>query len=313
MQEAEDGKVQLAVGDRFGTFEDLEACISRFSAENCLQLWKRDARTIAAAKNRVGKLASKMSESLKFRYQFQYCCIHGGAKFISTNQGARKSSTFKRDCSFTIYIAAEKEGKFLEVREDWHQSFITRLIAVENEGQQDDDFIGLPCATFYKAKSHHATKETADRLLEKIASGNVSDIGESDDEDDIPHEDVPRENCDTPSSTKGEDGGDRSPLKEIRVEDNVPKNFQWKKKVYAPPSDIDFSGHECPPEADETCTPYTYFSRPEADYQRPPRQACQLVLILAQLELAPAARETRRGDGKNDDDDDDDGTTGLPP
>nr|XP_037280279.1 uncharacterized protein LOC119173576 [Rhipicephalus microplus] len=115
MQEAEDGKVQLAVGDRFGTFEDLEACISRFSAENCVQLWKRDARTIAAAKNRVGKLASKMSESLKY-YQLRYCCIHGGAKFISTNKGARKSSTFKRDCSFNIYIAAEKEGKFLEVR-----------------------------------------------------------------------------------------------------------------------------------------------------------------------------------------------------
>ncbi|KAL3181585.1 hypothetical protein MRX96_036702 [Rhipicephalus microplus] len=113
--EAEDGKVQLAVGDRFGTFEDLEACISRFSAENCVQLWKRDARTIAAAKNRVGKLASKMSESLKY-YQLRYCCIHGGAKFISTNKGARKSLTFKRDCSFNIYIAAEKEGKFLEVR-----------------------------------------------------------------------------------------------------------------------------------------------------------------------------------------------------
>ncbi|KAH8036841.1 hypothetical protein HPB51_006110 [Rhipicephalus microplus] len=51
--------------------------------------------------------------------------------------------------------------------------------------------------------------------------------------------------------------------------------------------------------------------RSHVGYQRPPRQACQLVLILAQLELAPAARETRRGDGKNDDDDD--GTTGLPP
>lgn len=75
------------------------------------------------------------------------------------------------------------------------------------------DFIGLPCATFYKAKSHHATKETADRLLEKIASRNVSDIGESDDEDDIPQEDVPRENCETQSSNKGKDGGDRSPLK----------------------------------------------------------------------------------------------------
>ncbi|KAH6948602.1 hypothetical protein HPB50_025223 [Hyalomma asiaticum] len=142
--------------------------------------------------------------------------------------------------------------------------------APSGNDSDNTDFIGLPCATFYKAKSHHATKETADRLLEKIASGNVSDIGEIDDEDDIPQEDVPRENRDMPSSSKGEDGDDRSPLKEIHLEDNVPKNFQWKKKVYVPPSDTDFSGHnECPPEADVTCTPYMYFSRyvPESTFK----------------------------------------------
>lgn len=55
------------------------------------------------------------------------------------------------------------------------------------------DFMGLPYASFYKPKLHHATKETAERLLEKIASGNVSDIGESD-EDDVLQEDVPQEN-----------------------------------------------------------------------------------------------------------------------
>ncbi|XP_065292667.1 piggyBac transposable element-derived protein 3-like [Dermacentor albipictus] len=126
------------------------------------------------------------------------------------------------------------------------------------------DFMGLPCASFYKPKFHHATKETADRLLEKIASGNVSDIGESDDEDDVPQEDVLRENdgmIQSPSEDEEEEHK-KTPLKEISAEDNIPKNFQWKKRLYVPPSDTDFSGHnECPPDAGETCTPYMYFSR----------------------------------------------------
>ncbi|KAH9372345.1 hypothetical protein HPB48_001598 [Haemaphysalis longicornis] len=91
MQETDTGKVRLAVGDRFRSFDELEARITQYSEENCVQLWKRDARTIAAANNRVGKLASKMSEGLKY-YQIRYCCIHGGAKFVSTNKGARESS-----------------------------------------------------------------------------------------------------------------------------------------------------------------------------------------------------------------------------
>lgn len=132
--------------------------------------------------------------------------------------------------------------------------------------------MGLPCASFYKPKSHHATKETADRLLENIASGNISDIGESDDEDDAPQEDVPRETdgsrhfsgtttTRSPSNVD-ENNHERSPLKETAADDNVPKNFQWKRRRYVPPSDTHFSGYnEFPPDADETCTPYMYFSR----------------------------------------------------
>ncbi|XP_075533432.1 uncharacterized protein LOC142566370 [Dermacentor variabilis] len=125
-------------------------------------------------------------------------------------------------------------------------------------------FMGLPCASFYKPKLHHTTKETADRLLEKIASGNVSDISESDDEDDVPQEDVPRENdgsIQSPSEDEEEEH-QRSSLKEISAEDYLPKKFQWKKRLYVPPSDTDFSGHdECPPDAGKTCTPFVYFSR----------------------------------------------------
>ncbi|XP_040079462.1 zinc finger SWIM domain-containing protein 1-like [Ixodes scapularis] len=105
----------IAVGERFATFEALDERMTKFSDANCVQLWKRDARTIGAAKKRAGKIASRMPEELKY-YQLRYCCIHGGAKFVTSSKGARKSSTFKKDCGFNVYIAANKEGSHLEVR-----------------------------------------------------------------------------------------------------------------------------------------------------------------------------------------------------
>lgn len=71
------------VGDRFGSFAELEKAIAAYSSTNFVQLWKRDARTINAAKKRVGNIASKMGEHLKYQ-SVKYCCIHGGKKFTST-------------------------------------------------------------------------------------------------------------------------------------------------------------------------------------------------------------------------------------
>lgn len=76
----------LAVGEKFATFAQLDERMSRDSVENCVQLWKREARTIEAAKKRVGKITCRMPEALK------YCCVHGGAKFVTKNQGSQKSS-----------------------------------------------------------------------------------------------------------------------------------------------------------------------------------------------------------------------------
>ncbi|KAH8028335.1 hypothetical protein HPB51_016158 [Rhipicephalus microplus] len=92
-----------AVGDRFAFFAALEEKMEKFSTANSVQLWKRDARTIETAKKRVGKIASRMPPELKY-YHLRYCCIHGGTK------------TFKKDCGFNIYIAANKDGSHLEAR-----------------------------------------------------------------------------------------------------------------------------------------------------------------------------------------------------
>lgn len=44
-------------------------------------------------------------------------------------------------------------------------------------------FLAIPCSAFYSAKRHEKTQESAEKLLQLIADGNPSDIGESDKED----------------------------------------------------------------------------------------------------------------------------------
>lgn len=71
-------------------FAELEEKITAYSSTHFVQLWKKDARTIEAAKKRVGKIASKMSDALKY-HSVKYCCVHGGKKF-TTKASTRTSS-----------------------------------------------------------------------------------------------------------------------------------------------------------------------------------------------------------------------------
>ncbi|XP_077506636.1 uncharacterized protein LOC144115891 [Amblyomma americanum] len=106
--------ISFNVGDTFASFSELEEKLSRYSTQNYIQLWKRDARTIAAAKKRVGRIAGNMPDALKYQ-SVKFCCIHGGKKF-ATKASERSSSTFKKDCPFNIYVVASKDGRHLEVR-----------------------------------------------------------------------------------------------------------------------------------------------------------------------------------------------------
>ncbi|KAH6947933.1 hypothetical protein HPB50_022109 [Hyalomma asiaticum] len=50
-------------------------------------------------------------------------------------------------------------------------------------GAAKSGFLPIPWSSFYSVKKHVKTQEPAERLLELIADGNVSDIGGSDEED----------------------------------------------------------------------------------------------------------------------------------
>lgn len=79
--------VTFTVGEIFGTFEELQAKINEYEKANFVQLWKREARTIESAKNRVDR---HMKPELKY-YQLKFCCIHGGKKFKPGGKGIRET------------------------------------------------------------------------------------------------------------------------------------------------------------------------------------------------------------------------------
>ncbi|CAI8028484.1 hypothetical protein GBAR_LOCUS16243 [Geodia barretti] len=80
--------VSFCVGELFHSFTDLEDKIKSYKEQAFCELWKRDARTIAAARKRMGR---PMKEELKY-YELKYCCIHGGQPFKAKGRGIRSTS-----------------------------------------------------------------------------------------------------------------------------------------------------------------------------------------------------------------------------
>ena len=88
MAEGSQDRPSFAVGDLFSTFNELEAKVKAYECENFVKFWKRDARTIEAAKKRLNKF---LKPELKY-YELKYCCIHGGQGFKVKGKGSRSTS-----------------------------------------------------------------------------------------------------------------------------------------------------------------------------------------------------------------------------
>ena len=80
-------RATLTVGYRFSTYQMLRDKISEYEKSNFVQLWKREARTIDAAKKRTVRYLKPHQEY----YQLKLCCIRGGRKFKSEGKGIRKN------------------------------------------------------------------------------------------------------------------------------------------------------------------------------------------------------------------------------
>ena len=81
-------EVTFCVGDLFSTFQELDTKVKAYEKAHFVKFWKRDARTIEAAKKRLNKI---LKPELKY-YEIKLCCIHGGQRFKSKGKGSRHTS-----------------------------------------------------------------------------------------------------------------------------------------------------------------------------------------------------------------------------
>ena len=72
----------------FTSCSELEEKIKSYEQSNSVQLWKREARTVASATKRVDRY---LKPDLKY-YQLKYCCIHGGKEFQTDGKGIRQNT-----------------------------------------------------------------------------------------------------------------------------------------------------------------------------------------------------------------------------
>ena len=80
--------VIFSLGEAVDSFASLDKKIDAYKKDNCVELWKRAARTIKAAKKRVEKY---LKPELKY-YELKYCCIHEGQAFKTKEKGVRLTS-----------------------------------------------------------------------------------------------------------------------------------------------------------------------------------------------------------------------------
>ena len=78
----------FGLGVSFSSYEELERTLKSFEANTYSKFWKREARTIEAARKRTYR---HLSPTLKY-YQLKYTCIHGGQSFRPKGKGTRITS-----------------------------------------------------------------------------------------------------------------------------------------------------------------------------------------------------------------------------
>ena len=115
----------FTVGEKFESVASLSEKIKQFELENYVQLWKRYARKIIAAKT----ITKSINEDL-VHCSIKYCCSQGGRKFSSRSTGERNAATLKTGCSFTLSLRADTDGKYLEVKKlsDQHNHIVEKKL-----------------------------------------------------------------------------------------------------------------------------------------------------------------------------------------
>ena len=79
---------EFVIGEKFSSYDELNAKIKTYQGNRFVQLAKRDSRTLEMAKRRVPKRIEVANPSLVY-YTVHFACVFGGKKYKSEGKGQR--------------------------------------------------------------------------------------------------------------------------------------------------------------------------------------------------------------------------------
>ena len=87
--QASSSTVAFSVGDTFDSLQEFESALKAYKKEAYVEFWRRDSRTIEAARKKG--VDRPLKAELQY-YELKYCCIHGGQAFKPKGKGTRSTS-----------------------------------------------------------------------------------------------------------------------------------------------------------------------------------------------------------------------------
>ena len=108
--------MSLTVGDKFRSFALWEEAVKKYELENYVQLWRRDARTIQAAKKRLTSTTDRQfNEDLQYN-ELKYCCIKGEGSILQEQlEAVPTHQLFEVNAAFKSGLKVTKDGQYLEI------------------------------------------------------------------------------------------------------------------------------------------------------------------------------------------------------
>ena len=93
----------LSVGDTFQSYEELSERIREFDAQNHIQFYHRDSRTLQGAKKCAPSSVEKANVSLKY-FTIDLACLFGGKGYNAKEKGVRHHKKYKNSLQLCMKL-----------------------------------------------------------------------------------------------------------------------------------------------------------------------------------------------------------------
>ena len=104
----------IQVGKKFDSSEELDAAIKAYQRANCVNLYKKEARTIEAGRKKAPN--RNFRDELKY-FEIAYACVKNGKykQKLTTGERALNQRTVRDDCEFVIKVRTSVDGQQLVI------------------------------------------------------------------------------------------------------------------------------------------------------------------------------------------------------